>query len=63
MLYRYSYCESVLRFTGLVKYVLGKIRQTTSIDMNNDIHHNFVDETNEKIKEALIIDQNEPILL
>jgi len=63
MLYRYDYHETVLRFTGLVKCVLDKIKQTSSLYMNNKIHNNLIYGVVEQSKESFIINQNEPVSL
>jgi hypothetical protein len=59
MLYQYGYSETVIRFSKLVKCVLSKISQAASIYMSNGIIHDVIDEVTEKMKETLIISQND----
>jgi hypothetical protein len=63
MIYRYGYDQTAIRFAGLIKYILGSIRQAADIYMSNDIHHDFVDEVIKKTEKVLIINQNQMILL
>ncbi len=63
MLYQYGYYETVVRFTGLIKCALDKIKQTSSLYMSNKIHKNLVDGIVKYSQESLIISRNEPVLL
>ena len=61
MLYRYGYYETVLRFSGLIKCVLDKIKQASSLYMSNKIHKNLVDGIIKHSEESLVINQSEPV--
>ncbi len=63
MLYRYGYHETVRRFSSLVKCVLDKIKQTSSLYMNNKVHNRLIDGVVQQSKDSLIISQNESVPL
>jgi hypothetical protein len=63
MIYRYGYYQTVLRFARIVKYILDKIRQSTSIYMTNKIIRDFMDDIIKKIKEKLTTSQNDMVPL
>ena len=63
MIYRYGYYETVMRFSRIIKCIVEKIRHFANNYQTNDLFHNYIDAINEKAKETLIMNQNQPIIL
>jgi len=58
MIYRYGFHEAVLRFTRLVIYILDAVKYASAVYINNENHHDFVNDVIEQTKEKLAISQN-----
>jgi hypothetical protein len=63
MIYRYGYFESVPRFSRLIKTFLCVLKTVANIYMTNQTHQTMVDNIIEKIKQSLIMNENEQIPL
>jgi hypothetical protein len=63
MVYRYGYFESVPRFSRLIKTFLCVLKTVANIYTTNQTHQSMVDNIIEKIKQTLIMNENEQIPL
>lgn len=63
MIYQYGYSESILRFSRLVQTFLCVLKTSAIVYRTNEAHQNMVNNMIAKIKQSLIINENEHIPL